>query len=167
MRSCRSTFVVARLKELHHEEGLDVVMIHPPASLRSVIAHAQWPANHIGLWGIGAIEKNGAHFDNVRRFRSLAREASRVCLVISEEDKTISPQSAKDLAETCCSGISSQRYFKLLSALGHSCTSSKMMSVLPSWISASISIERALRMVAGSKLASNRRARRGFFSKFR
>lgn len=98
--TCRTTFVIARLKELHHKEGLDVVMMRAPASLSSTIAHTQWPANRIGMWGLSAIEKDGADFNTLRRFLTLPKAPSRICLITNEGDQTIPPDDAKTLINT-------------------------------------------------------------------
>jgi hypothetical protein len=100
MGSCRATFVVAHLKELHHTEGLDVVMSHTPPSLRSVIAHTMWPANKIGLLGLPQIEKDGVDFDTLRKFRSLPPSDSAACLIMSEGDQTVPPKENQELMET-------------------------------------------------------------------
>ncbi len=97
MGSCRATFPAARLKELHHKEGLDAVLIHAPPSLRAVVAHSQWPSNKIGLMGIGAIEKDGADFDTLRRLRSLEKGTAATCLIMNEDDQTLPPTAISDL----------------------------------------------------------------------
>lgn len=97
MGSCRATFPAARLKELHHKEGLDAVLIHPPPSLRAVVAHSQWPSNRIGLWGIGAIEKDGADFDTLRRLNSLEKGSAATCLIMSEGDRTLPSNAIEEL----------------------------------------------------------------------
>lgn len=99
MGSCRATFVVGRLKELHHQEGLDAVMIHTPPSLEAVIANNQWPANKIGLIGLPTIEKDGAHFDTLRRLRALQPADAGTCLIMSDGDKTLPPTTVQDLQE--------------------------------------------------------------------
>lgn len=98
MGSCRATFVVSRLKELHHQEGLDVVMMHTPPSLEAIVANQTWPANKIGLCGLGAIERDGAHFDTLRRLEGLAPGPSRTCLIMSEGDKTVPADTIERLA---------------------------------------------------------------------
>ncbi|HEY4255459.1 MAG TPA: hypothetical protein VGM34_03840, partial [Chlamydiales bacterium] len=97
MGSCRSTFVVAHLKELHHNEGVEVVMMHTPPSLRAVVAHTMWPANRIGLLGLGSIERDGADFDTLRRYQSLRPGNAATCLIVSEGDKTIPVNEAAQL----------------------------------------------------------------------
>jgi hypothetical protein len=98
MGSCRATFVIGRLKELHHAEGLDAVMIHAPPSLRAVIQNQMWPANKIGLAGIGAIEKE-AHFDTLRRLRELQPAEAGTCIIMSEGDKTLPDTTTQNLFE--------------------------------------------------------------------
>lgn len=97
MGSCRATFPISHLKQLHHAEGLEVVMVHPPASLESTIAHTVWPANKIGLIGLPTIEKDGADFNTVAKFESLKPGDAQTCLIVSEGDKTIPDDAAQDL----------------------------------------------------------------------
>jgi hypothetical protein len=95
MGSCRATFPISYLKEQHHAEGVDAVLIQPPPSLREMIATYKPPANWIGQLSLGAVEKDGEHFDSVRRFRSLRPSSGRLCLVMSEGDKTL-PENTAD-----------------------------------------------------------------------
>ncbi len=94
-----ATFVVARLKELHHREGLDVVMIQAPNSLRATVAYVMWPANKIGLLGLQSIERDRADFDTVRRLRTLALGQAATCLIVSAGDQTVSPEARNELQE--------------------------------------------------------------------
>jgi hypothetical protein len=90
MGSCRATFPATYLKERHHDEGVDAVLIQPPPSLREMIAKQMVPANWIGLLGLGTIEKGGdEHFDSIRRLRGLRPGTGRLCLVMSEGDGTL------------------------------------------------------------------------------
>ncbi len=99
MGSCRSTFVVSRLKELHHQDGLDVVMIHTQPSLRAAIEQQNSFARKIGLYGLPTIEKEGYDFDTLKRLRSLDPALSRICLVMSEGDKTVPPDTVQKLKQ--------------------------------------------------------------------
>ncbi len=98
MASCRGTFPAVYLKARHHAEGVDCVLIHPPPSLSQVIAMNTPPANWIGLIGIGAIEKEGEHFDSIQRLQSLAPGTGRLCLIMSERDKMIPQDTAQQFA---------------------------------------------------------------------
>lgn len=98
MGTCRSTFVISRLKELHHQDGLNVVMIHAPPSLRQTIEHQSYLASRIGLLGLGTIENEGHDFDTLRKLRGLQHHATAsVCLITSEGDRTILEESAREL----------------------------------------------------------------------
>jgi hypothetical protein len=99
MGSCRATFVAAHLKELHHKEGLEVVMVHPPSSLQAIVDNAAWPANKIGSLGIGAIEKADADFNNVKKFEKLPKNNTATCVIISEGDRTIPNTDSQKLIE--------------------------------------------------------------------
>lgn len=96
---CRSTFAASRLKELHHAEGLDAILIHPPSSLSDVVANQKWPANKIGLLGVPEIEKNGIDFNTIQRIRNLPPGPGRLCIIISEGDKTLPKDTAKKFEE--------------------------------------------------------------------
>ena len=89
MASCRGTFPAMQLKERHHAEGVDAVLIQPPPSLAGVIANQAFPANHIGMLGIGTVERDGQHYDSIRRLQNLPRSRGRLCLLVSEGDRTI------------------------------------------------------------------------------
>ena len=100
--SCRATFAVSRLMELHHAEGLDAVLIHPPPSLSAVVANQPWPANRIGLLGLGAVEQKGADFDTIRRIRELpqgSEERGRLCVVLSEGDRILPPDTEQRIRD--------------------------------------------------------------------
>lgn len=96
---CGTTYVVAHLKELHHHEGLDVVMIGAHTSLKDVIEHTMWPANRIGLLGLGAIENNGADFDNIRKFQSLKPAPASTCLIMDDKNPIASADTVPRLTE--------------------------------------------------------------------
>jgi hypothetical protein len=89
MGSCRGTFPVTYLKECHHHDGVDAILINPPPSLRAVVAEQMAPANWIGLLGLGAIENGDEHFDSIRRLQGLCPSTGRLCLVMSEGDQTL------------------------------------------------------------------------------
>jgi hypothetical protein len=99
MGSCRGAFPVGYLKQLHHQENLDVILIHPQASLSSTIQHKDWPANVLGMWGLETIEKDGYDFDTLRHFQSLPHTTSKVCFIFSEFDRQIPRAPVKALRE--------------------------------------------------------------------
>lgn len=96
---CGSSYVVAHLKELHHHERLDVIMIGPHTSLKDVIQNTVWPANRIGLLGLPAVENNGVDFDNIRKFRSLRQGPASTCLIMRNENKIGAVDTVARLAE--------------------------------------------------------------------
>ncbi len=96
---CGSNYVAAHLKEKHHSEGLDLVMIGPHTSLRDVVAHTQWPANRIGLLGLGAIEKNGLDFHNLKKFQTLDKSGAATCLIMNPNNEIAPPRTVERLQE--------------------------------------------------------------------
>lgn len=94
---CGSNYVAAHLKENHHSEGLDVVMIGAHTSLRDVISHAQSPINRIGLLGLGAVEKNGMDFDNIRKFQALQPGPASTCLIMNPKNEIAPPDTVERL----------------------------------------------------------------------
>jgi hypothetical protein len=92
---CRATFVVAHLKELHHKEGLDAVMIHAPPSLRETVEHMMGP---IGSLGLPSVESDG-DFDSLRRLRSLPSADAATCLIMNENDTILPPNTIANLKE--------------------------------------------------------------------
>jgi len=96
MGSCRATFVVAHLKEKYHANGLDAVLIHPVPSLSTTINVKKGLVRTIGLLGLKGLEKTGAHFDNLRRLRSIRAQNSRTFIILNEGDETL-PENAKEL----------------------------------------------------------------------
>lgn len=98
MASCRGTFPAVYLKARHHAEGIDAMLIHPPPSLSQAIAMNSPPANWIGLMGIGAIERDGEHFDSIQRLQSLAPSIGRLSLIMSEKDKMVPQDTAQQFA---------------------------------------------------------------------
>jgi|GEM_PF-2865557 hypothetical protein len=94
---CGSNYVVAHLKEKHHAEGLDVVMIGAHTALRDVIAHGPSPVNRIGLLGLGAIEKNGMDFDNIRKFQTLLPGKASACLIMNPRNEVAPPDTIERL----------------------------------------------------------------------
>lgn len=95
MASCRGTFPATQLKERHHAEGVDAVLIHPPPSLRKVIANQVFPSNVVGEIGLGAIETDGEHYDSIRRLKGLKPSSGRLCIIVSDGDKTLPPDTAE------------------------------------------------------------------------
>ncbi len=88
--SCRATFIAVYLKARHHAEGVETVLIQPPPSLQAAIDHQPFPSNWIGRLGIRAVEGEGEeHFDSIRRLRALPSGGGRLCLILSEGDKTL------------------------------------------------------------------------------
>lgn len=98
MASCRGTFTAVQLKASHHAEGVNAVLIQPPPSLRATIANQAFPANWIGLLGLGAIERDGEHCDSIRRLQSLPHSGGRLCVIVSEGDRTIPADTAEQFA---------------------------------------------------------------------
>ena len=96
---CGSNYVVAHLKEKHHSEGLDVVMIGAHTSLQDVIAHSGAPMNRIGLLGLGAIEKNGLDFDNIRKFQALLPSQASTCLIMNPQNAITPPDTIERLKD--------------------------------------------------------------------
>jgi hypothetical protein len=96
--SCRATFVVGRLIEKFHDEGLNAVMVQAPPSLKSAIEHQTWPANRLGSLALESIEKD-AHFDTLGRLRSLTPGTASLCLIMCEGDNILPPQAIHDLGQ--------------------------------------------------------------------
>ena len=95
--SCRGTFPTVYLKAKHHEEGVDAMLLQPPPSLRSVVANQPPPSKWIAMLGVAAIESGGeeAHYDSIRRLQTLNPSSGRLCLLLTEGDKTI-PADTKE-----------------------------------------------------------------------
>ena len=104
MGSCRATFVVARLLEMHHAVGLNAVMIYAPPSLRAAIDHTPWPACAIGRLGLKSLENEGFDFDTLKRLKKLPFSQASTCLIMNQQDKTLPENSLpllKDALEKC------------------------------------------------------------------
>lgn len=98
MGSCRATFVIAKLKELHHAAGLGCALIHPPPSLRAMVEKQAWPSNKIGMIGLSALEKGGdEHYDTLKRLHTLPKGTARICLIMSEDDTSLPKGSIEEL----------------------------------------------------------------------
>ena len=95
MASCRGTFPATQLKSRHHAEGVDAVLIQPPPSLHKVVANQVFPTNHIGLLGMDAVETEEEHYDSVRCLESLRPSSGRLCVIVSEGDKTLPADTAE------------------------------------------------------------------------
>lgn len=95
MASCRGTFPATQLKERHHAEGVDAVLVQPPPSLAKVVANQKPPTDFLGSLGIGAIERDGEHYDSIRRLQGLRPGSGRICLIVSEGDKTLPSDTAE------------------------------------------------------------------------
>lgn len=91
MGSCRGTFPTVYLKTKHHDEGVDAMLMQPPPSLRAVVANQPPPSNWIAMLGIDAVESGDGeeHYNSIRRLQTLQPSSGRLCLLMSEGDKTI------------------------------------------------------------------------------
>ena len=55
-----------------------------------MIENQLWPANKIGLLGLGSIEKEGVDFDALRRLNELPlNDKAGTCFIFNEGDKTV------------------------------------------------------------------------------
>ena len=79
----------------------------------------------------------------------------------NDSDSAISIPRREPAQMTCCSGISSQKYFIAVSARGHVWTSSRTMSVLPGTILLPNAIPMFVMILLGSR-SSPKRERRSF-----
>ncbi len=102
MASCRGTFPATQLKQRHHAEGVDAVLIQPPLSLRKVIACQPGPSSHIGMMGLGAIETEEEHYDSAARLQSLRPSSGRLCVIVSEGDRTLPEDTEEQFRRAAC-----------------------------------------------------------------
>lgn len=90
MGSCRATFIVGKLKETHHAEGLSAVMIQPPPSLEQVIRKQNCIASFLGMIALPTVETMPGDYDTVARLKSLApSDQAKLCVILSENDQTL------------------------------------------------------------------------------
>ena len=96
---CGTTYIASCLKKEFHSEGLDVVEVAPHTSFRDVVDHTLWPARMLGKWGMGAIEKEGLDFDNIKKFRALNKNGSSTCLIMNPKNEITPDDTVEHLKE--------------------------------------------------------------------
>jgi hypothetical protein len=96
MGSCKSSFIIGKLKEDHHEEGMNIVLVQPPPSLEQMIQKQMGLVRFLAMKSIGTIETKPGDYDTVARLQRLTpKDTPSLCLILSEGDTTI-PADTKE-----------------------------------------------------------------------
>jgi hypothetical protein len=100
MGSCRSTFIIGKLKEDHHKEGMPAVLVQPPPSLEAAIRSQNCIASYLGMSVISDVETQAHDYDTLARLRRLEQsDRARLCLIFSENDTTLPPNTERDFQD--------------------------------------------------------------------